>query len=71
MSDARQAIRAAIDADARLHAPSSLSEAERLMDKATHDIKKEAYREARQNALAAKVQAVRARDESLGRSQDP
>jgi hypothetical protein len=71
MSDARQAIRAAIDADARRHAPSRLREAESLMDQAARDLERGSYLQARQNALSAKGHAIRARDESLGHLQGP
>jgi hypothetical protein len=62
MSDARQAIRAAREAHADRLAPQALSNAERFLDKATNRLGDGAYLEARQAALSAKDEAVRARD---------
>jgi hypothetical protein len=68
MSDARQAIRAAIDADARRHAPQNLQQAEEFLDQASRSLERRAYDEARREALAAKEQAVQARDRSLAQA---
>ena len=68
MSDARQAIRAAIDADARRLAPRDLKQAEGFLDQASRSLESGAYEEARRKALAAKEQAVQARDQSLAQA---
>ena len=61
MSDARQAVQAAREADARRYAPISLGEAERLLEQATELLEMKNYRRARQSALAAKEMALKAR----------
>lgn len=65
MSDARQAIRAAMEAQADKHAPDNLRDAERLMDEAARSLERGAYDDARRAALAARVQAAQARDAAL------
>ena len=65
MSDARQAIRAAREAHADRLAPQALSNAERFLEQATSRLEDGAYLEARQAALSAKDEAVRARDISI------
>ena len=60
MSDARQAISAAEDADAAEHAPDILGEARRLLAEAEQQIRAEAYGPARANAVRAKNRAVEA-----------
>jgi hypothetical protein len=62
MSDARQAIRAAREAHADRLAPQALNNAEHFLDEATGRLEDGAYLEARQAALSAKDEAVRARD---------
>ncbi len=64
MSDARQAVQAARDADAKRYAPISLGEAERLLEQATRQLEMNNYRKARQSALAAKEMALKARHAS-------
>ncbi len=64
MSDARQAIQAARDAEARRHAPISFGEAERLLEQATRLIERKEYREAKKTALEAKRMALKARHAS-------
>lgn len=65
MSDARQAIRAAVDADAKEYAPRPLRAAELLMDTAAQDLEQGQYEQARQAAMAAREKAIEARDEAL------
>ena len=65
MSDARQAIRAASDAEADKHAPQSLRAAESLMDTAARDLEQGQYEQARRAAVAAREKAIKARDEAL------
>jgi HEPN domain-containing protein len=67
MSDARQAIRAAQEANAREHAPQNLQEAEGLMDQATRNLDRGAYEEARREAMAARERAIQARNLSLSK----
>lgn len=69
MSDARQAIHAAIEVDARELAPATLQEAERLVDTATQNLEHGNYEAARRAAIAARKQAMQARDQAVtGRS---
>lgn len=70
MSDARQAIRAAREAHADRLAPQALSNAEHLLDQATSRLEEGAYPEARQAAVAAKNEAVRARDMAITNQHD-
>ena len=65
MSDARQAIAAAEEADAGRLAPDSLEEARRLLGAAEQQLQQQAYGPARLNAVRAKNRAVQA----LGASQ--
>lgn len=60
MSDARQAIAAAEDADAASLAPQTLGDARRYLVEAEEQIRREAYGAARINAVRAKNRAVRA-----------
>lgn len=60
MSDARQAIAAAADADAARHAPETLAEARRLLETAQQQLQEEAYGSARLNAVRAKNRAAQA-----------
>ncbi|HHL45815.1 MAG TPA: DUF4398 domain-containing protein [Gammaproteobacteria bacterium] len=64
MSDARQAVQAARDADAKRYAPISFGEAERLLEQATQLLEMKNYSKARQSALAAKEMALKARHAS-------
>ncbi len=64
MSDARQAIARALEADARSHAPELVAEAEQLITVAEEQIRSEAYGRARANAVRAKNRAQRAHDEA-------
>jgi len=65
MSDARQAIKAAREANAVHNAPQSLRDAEAHMQKATEELELGHYVEAREAAIAAKEQAIRARDNAV------
>jgi hypothetical protein len=58
MSDARQAIRAAEQADAALVAADTLADARRFLEEAEQQIQQEAYGPARMNAVRAKNRAV-------------
>jgi acylphosphatase len=60
MSDARQAIAAAEAADAERLAPGSLREARRLLVLAEEQLRREAFIDARDSALRAKLSAVQA-----------
>jgi hypothetical protein len=60
MSDARQAISAAEQADAARLAPESLGDARRYLDEAEQQLLQEAYGLARANAVRAKNRAVQA-----------
>jgi hypothetical protein len=64
MSDARQAIAAAEEADAGRLAPASLDEARRLLGAAEQQLQQQAYGPARANAVRAKNRAVEALGES-------
>jgi hypothetical protein len=67
MSDARQAISAAEQADANRLAPDSLSDARRFLAEAERQIQQNAYGPARMNAVRAKNRAAQA----LSSSQSP
>jgi hypothetical protein len=60
MSDARQAIAAAVDAEAGRHAPETLAEARRFLETAQEQLQEEAYGSARLNAVRAKNRASQA-----------
>ena len=62
MSDARQAINAARDAEAEAYAPRSLDSAERLLDNAQASLKAGDYNLARNDALEARQAAIKARE---------
>ncbi len=65
MSDARQAIAAAENADADRYAIDALDEARRYIAEAEQDIAAEAYGPARMKALRAQDRAMRARQSAL------
>jgi len=69
MSDARQAIAAAVEADATRFAPESLSEARRFLDEAERQLQQSAYNAARINAVRAKNRAVQALEASQATDQ--
>jgi len=60
MSDARQAISAAEEANAARFAPESLDDAQRFLAQAEQQLLQEAYGPARANAVRAKNRAVQA-----------
>jgi hypothetical protein len=64
MSDARQAIAAAEEADAAERAPDSLDDARRFLETAEELLRNEAYGPARVNAVRAKNRAVQALEAS-------
>lgn len=64
MSDARQAIAAARDADAARRTPALLNSAEQSLQDAQLQLKNYFYTEARKRAIVAKAQAVQARREA-------
>ena len=66
MSDARQAIMAAEQADAAQFAPESLGDARRLLETAEQLLRDEAYGAARVNAVRARNRAVQALASSQG-----
>lgn len=61
MSDARQALQAAREAQAQVHAPDPMRRAEALMGEATEALEAGRYEQAREQALAAKRNAIEAR----------
>lgn len=68
MSDARQAIRAARDAGAEKVAPTKLTEARTLIERAEANLQSREYRDARKNAVAARTKAVEALEAVQGES---
>jgi hypothetical protein len=64
MSDARQAIAAAEQADAEGYAPAPLNEARVYLTQAEEQIRHQAYGPARMNAMRAKNRAVQALETS-------
>ncbi len=71
MSDARQAVQAAREVGATLHAPDNLNNAEEYLTEATKALNAGYFNEARERALAAKSEAIKARDSTLQDKQDP
>lgn len=65
MSDARQAIQSAREAGADRYAPAGLQSAEGLLSQAEQSIEKGLYDSAREDAIAAKKQALSARNMAL------
>lgn len=65
MSDARQAVQAAHEANADVLAPEPLNDAQKLLDEARDALSLGNYSEARANALRAKEAAIRAREQAL------
>lgn len=62
MSNARQAIAAAVQAGASERAPIALNEAQRLLVQAEKRLQDKQFREARRSAVAAKLKAIAALD---------
>ena len=71
ISDARQALRVADQAEAPRHVPANYEQAQALLDEATRDLYAGRYDEARTAALAAREKAMQARRvaEAIGRAQ--
>lgn len=65
MSDARQAISAARDVGAETSAAFALGNAERFLSEAESALQNGEYDASRKGALAAKVEAVKARNQAL------
>lgn len=62
MSNARQAIKAAREAGADQVVPSTMSEAQALLERAEANLQRRAYRDARRDAIAARGKAGEALD---------
>jgi hypothetical protein len=60
MSDARQAIAAAVDAEAGRHAPETLDAARRYLETAQQQLQEQSYGSARLNAVRARNRATQA-----------
>ncbi len=69
MSNARQAIEAAVASGAEIHAPALLDEARTLLQEASDALGAGDYPAARRFALDAKEAAIRARQQSLRKRQ--
>ena len=65
MSNARQTIQSAYEVKAQFYAPTALKEAERLLDQATKALDTGDYPNAREYAIAAQQQAIKARQQAL------
>lgn len=65
MSDARQAVQAAREADAPVHTPDAMDSAEHDLTQAEHQLQDREYKRAREDAIAAKQAAVKARNMAL------
>jgi hypothetical protein len=68
MSDARQAISAAEEANAGKLAPETLGDARRFLEQAEQQLQQEAYGPARMNAVRAKNRAAQALRSSVAAS---
>ena len=68
MSDARQAIKSAREANAQQYAPQKLQSAEDSMELAIRTLEQGEYEAARMAASVAKALAIKARDEALMRA---
>lgn len=68
MSDARQAIKAAREANAEKYAPQKLRSAEDSLELATKTLEQKEYEAARMAATVAKALAVKARDAAIAAS---
>ena len=62
MSDARQSVKAARDAEADKHTPEAFSSAEDLLSKAEKELSAHSYKPARKHALSSKKEAIKARN---------
>jgi predicted S18 family serine protease len=70
MSNARQSIQAAHDVQATEYAPAYLRDAEDLMKAASDALDSGDYYNARELAIAAQQQAIKARQQSLSRQKE-
>lgn len=70
MSDARQAIRAAKEANAEEYAPQKLRSAEDSMDLATRTLEQGEFEAAKMAASVAKALAIKARDAAVAAASD-
>jgi predicted S18 family serine protease len=68
MSNARQTIQSAYEVKAQVYAPAALHEAERLLQQATDALDSGDYPSAREYAIAAQQQAVKARQQAIANS---
>ena len=68
MSDARQAIKSAHDANAGEYAPQTLQSAEDSIELAIRTLEQGEYEAARMAASVARLLAIKARDEALARA---
>lgn len=67
MSNARQSLQAAKAARAQVHASSQYNRAKELLDQAAKELESGEYLEARENALAAKIAANKARQMAINK----
>jgi len=65
MSNARQTIAAAHEVKAKIYAPEQIQAAERLMEQATGALESGDYHSAREYAVAAQQQAIKARQSAV------
>lgn len=71
MSDARQAIQAAMEAGASRYSTTQMAEAKSLLQQAETALDQGAYKEARSKAISAKKKAIEARKDSLQNNGHP
>jgi nucleoid-associated protein YgaU len=69
MSDARQAVQAAREAGANLHTPTAMNSAEHELSQAEQELRGRNYKIARNDALSAKQEAIKARNMALAISE--
>jgi predicted S18 family serine protease len=67
MSNARQTLQAAYEANAEQYAPATLKEAERLLEQATSALESRDYQAARNFAISAQQQAIKARQQAVSK----
>jgi hypothetical protein len=61
MSDARQAVQAALEANAMQRAPEPMNQAQTALQTAESQLKRREYRSAKYNAVEARAKAIEAR----------
>lgn len=71
MSDARQAVQAAHEVGATTYAPDSLANAENFLNNAKKALDAGYYNDARKHAIAAKSEAIEARNNTLAADKTP